>query len=149
MSNYYLDASAIAKRYMDEFGSNWVRRLGDPALGSSVFISQMAIVEVISALARRTREGSLTLQEFATARDALWGDCYREYSIIPPTESLVKSACALLERHWLRAYDAMHLATALSLHQYLDSKDYPPLTSISADEQLNRASVAEGLQTLA
>jgi uncharacterized protein len=147
VSDYYLDASALVKRYVDEVGSNWLRQLVDPLLDSTVYISQMAIVEVISALTRRMREGSVMPQDFAALRDALWGDCFREYSIIPPSQALVESACVLLERHQLRAYDAVHLATALSVQQYLDTEGHPPLIFVSADEQLNRASVSEGLET--
>lgn len=147
MSNYYLDASALVKRYVDEVGSDWLRRLVDPAHDSALFISQMAIVEVMSAFARRMREGSLTWQAFATSRDAFWGDCYREYSVVPPSQSLVELACALLERHPLRAYDAMHLATAMNVQQFLDAQGYPLCTFVSADEQLNRAAVAERLES--
>jgi predicted nucleic acid-binding protein len=145
LNNYYLDASALVKRYVDEVGSDWLRQLVDPARDTAMFTSQMTIIEVISALARRMREGSLTHQAFATSRDAFWGDCFREYSIIPPSQSLVELACVLLEGHQLRAYDATHLATALSVQQYLDSEDYPSLIFISADAQLNRAAVDEGL----
>ena len=146
MNNYYLDASALVKRYVDEVGRDWLRWLVDPAQDSVVFISRMTIVEVMSALARRMREGSLAPQEFEASRDALWGDCFREYSIIPPSESLVELACALLERHPLRAYDATHLATALTVQQFLDAQVYPSLTFVSSDEQLNRAALAERLE---
>ena len=60
MNNYYLDASALVKRYVDEAGSDWLRWLVDPVRDSTVFISQMTIIEVISAFARRIRDGSLT-----------------------------------------------------------------------------------------
>jgi predicted nucleic acid-binding protein len=53
--------------------------------------------------------------------------------------------CSLLERHPLRAYDAVHLATALGAQEFLDAQGYPPLTFLSADERLNRAAGDEGL----
>jgi len=146
VSHYYLDASALVKRYVDEVGSDWLQATivhAEPAL---LFTSRMTIVEVISAFARRAREGSLSSDEFATARGAFRGDCLDEYQIMPPTMTVIDLACALLEQHPLRAYDAMHLATALGAQQFLTAQGYPPLTFLSADERLNNAATAEGLE---
>jgi predicted nucleic acid-binding protein len=145
VNNYYLDASALVKRYVDEAGSDWVRQIAAPGRDSGVFVSQMVILEVISAFARRMREGSLAPLEFATVRDALWADCFRDYSIIPVSQSLIELACALLEKHPLRAYDATHLATALHVQQFLDVQAYPSLKFVSADDRLNVAAEREGL----
>lgn len=145
MSSYYLDASALVKRYLDEMGSDWLRATIDPAQSPLLFISYMTIVEVISAFARRAREDSVTLEEFATLRDVLRNDCLNEYQIMPPTAAIVDLACTLLERHSLRAYDAVHLATALSAQQFLTQRDLPDLTFLCADNRLNNAATAEGL----
>lgn len=66
MSRYYLDSSALVKRYVDEIGSDWLRTLLAPDHDTLVFISRMTIVEVVSAFARRLRDGSLSLEEFTT-----------------------------------------------------------------------------------
>jgi predicted nucleic acid-binding protein len=145
MNSYYLDASALVKRYVDETGSDWLRATIAPAEHSLLFASRMVIVEVISAFARRVRDGSLTPGEFAAVRDAFRGDCLGEYQIMPPTVPVIDLACALLERHPLRAYDATHLATALSAQQFLVAQKYPTLIFLSADDRLNRAATAKGL----
>lgn len=44
MNIYYLDASALVKRYVDEVGSDWLRTTIAPARQSLLFISRMAIV---------------------------------------------------------------------------------------------------------
>ena len=59
--------------------------------------------------------------------------------------TVIDLACALLEQHPLRAYDATHLATALGAQQFLAAQGYPPLTVLSADHRLNRAATVEGL----
>jgi len=82
VSHYYLDASALVKRYVDEVGSDWLRTTIAPAQPSLLFTSRMTVVEVISAFARRAREGSLSSEELATARNAFRGDCLNEYQII-------------------------------------------------------------------
>lgn len=145
MSHYYLDASALVKRYVDEAGSDWLRAIIAPALPPLLFTSRMAIVEVMSAFARRVRDGSLASDEFATARDAFRGDCLNEYQIMPPTMTVIDLACTLLERHPLRAYDAIHLATALGAQQFLAAHGYPTLTFLCADDRLNRVAAVEGL----
>lgn len=67
----YLDTSALAKRYVQEVGSEWVVRLcqREPAA-----ISLIAIPELASALARRTREGALSAQERDTLFQAFLRD---------------------------------------------------------------------------
>ncbi len=59
----------------------------------------MTIVEVVSAFARRLRDGSLTQKEFIATKDAFQGDCLDEYQVMPPTLEIVNLACALLERY--------------------------------------------------
>jgi predicted nucleic acid-binding protein len=145
VSNYYLDASALVKRYVDEVGSDWLRTIVAPAEHSLLFISRMVIVEVVSAFARRVRDGSLTPADFAAVRDAFRGDCLSEYQIMPPAVAVIDLACVLLERHPLRAYDATHLATALSAQRFLATRGDPTLTFLSADDLLNGAATAEGL----
>jgi predicted nucleic acid-binding protein len=59
--------------------------------------------------------------------------------------AIVDSAGALLERHPLRSYDAIHLATALAAQQSFQQRGLTPLTFLSADDRLNEAASAEGL----
>ena len=143
MNIYYLDASALVKRYVNETGSNWIRSLLErqPLL----FSSRMVIIEVISAFARRKREGSLSSAEFTTARNALRSDCLNEYHIIPPSMEIIDLASELLAIYPLRAYDAVHLATALTAQQFLVTRAYPALTFLAADNRLNSAASSAGL----
>ncbi len=145
MSIYYLDASALVKRYVDEPGSGWLRTLLPSPQVQLAFTSRMAIIEVVSAFARRHREGSLTSEEFAVAANSIRGDCLRDYQIMPPTAEIVDLACSLLEHHPLRAYDATHLASALSAKRFLATEGQQPLIFLSADGRLADAASAEGL----
>lgn len=145
MSIYYLDTSALVKRYVNEVGSEWLRAAFAPSASPLAFTSRMTIAEVTSALTRRLREGALTPAEYISARNAFRGDCLNDYRIMPPTMTVVDLACVLLERYPLRAYDATHLATAISAQRFLLSEGYPPLVFLSADDQLTRAASAEGL----
>ena len=50
----------LVKRYVTETGSDWIRALTDPAARNPLVIARVTWVEVLSALARRQREGSIT-----------------------------------------------------------------------------------------
>lgn len=146
MSHYYLDASALVKRYVDEVGSEWVRTVVAPLPEFSRFSSRLTIIEVISAFARRMHDGSLSQEQFVAARDAFRDDCLYEYRIVSPTQPVIDLACTVLERHSLRAFDAAHLATALTVQRFLASEADSPLIFVSADERLNLAASAEGFE---
>lgn len=145
MSIYYLDTSALVKYYVNEVGSDWLREIINAVQPPLLFASRMIIVEVMSAFARRGRDGSLTQEELTFARNAFRGDCLNRFQIMPPTMTVIDLACSLLERKPLRAYDAAHLATALHAQRFLMAKGYPNLVFLSADDRLNEIALAEGL----
>lgn len=143
MVNHYLDTSAMLKQYVDEPGSEWLCARITSA--TSLTSSQLLVVEAVSAFNRRVREGSLSLAEYQRVRDVFRKDCRTVYQIVAPTPAIVDLACVLLERHPLRSYDAMHLATALIVEQSLQRQGLSTLTFLSADDRLNDAATAEGL----
>jgi len=63
MATYFLDTSAIIKRYFAEQGHAWVVSLYDPTRGHYLNISQAALVEVVATMCRKTREQSITIAE--------------------------------------------------------------------------------------
>ena len=63
MPFYQCDASGLVKRYVDEVGSDWVRAIVDLASANIISIADITRAEVTSALARRAREGVITLDE--------------------------------------------------------------------------------------
>ena len=145
MSSYYFDTSALVKVYVDETGSGWVRSLIRATPQPLLLVSHLVSAEVISALTRRLREGSLTAEDFHHTKIAFQNDCRGVFRIIVTTRSVVNLACDLLERHPLRAYDAVHLATALAANRSLVSRGHAALTFLSADSRPNDAASAEGL----
>ena len=68
-----------------------------------------------------------------------------EYEIAVAAGSVVDEAVRLLEAYPLRAYDAVHLATALVAKQRLIDGGLTPLIFLSADDRMNDAASAEGL----
>jgi predicted nucleic acid-binding protein len=145
MTTYYVDTSALAKRYIDEVGSSWIRATLGQSLLPSVIIVHLAIVEMTSALVRRQREGILTPVEYTQMQDAFRTDCLNEYRIVTVTDGTIDEANRLLERYPLRAYDAVHLAAAVVANQHLLAGGLAPLTFLSADDRLNDVASTEGL----
>jgi hypothetical protein len=45
LSDYFLDASALVKRYSTETGSNWITQLTDPAAQNTILIAEITVVE--------------------------------------------------------------------------------------------------------
>ncbi len=69
-------------------------------------------VECVSAISRRTREGSLGSEGEASARGLL-GDLSRSWTEVQPSARLRTLAEQVLAAHPLRAADALQLASAL------------------------------------
>lgn len=146
MAIYFLDSSAVVKRYFPEHGHMWITSLCDPARGHNLNIAQSALVEVVAALCRRERERSITLAE----RDALITffrqDSKENYNIWPMNSDLYNAAGDLCRSHRLCAYDAVQLACALALRQYTSVNQAPEPIFVCADFDLLDIAGVEGLQ---
>jgi len=144
---YYLDTSALVKRYAQETGTAWVINLTAPANGHDIYIVRIAGPEMIAALFRKVRTREITQVDAVRAAANFRTDFRAQYQIAEVTTSLTELAMELAEKHGLRGYDAVHLAAAVELHTVRDGMELPPLTFISADNDLNTAAQAEGLVT--
>ncbi len=68
------------------------------------------------------------------------------FVIVSIDESTIRLALVLSEKHALRGYDAIQLATALEANQKRLQRGLSPLIIVSADSELNTAAQAEGLR---
>ena len=131
----YLDTSSLVKLYVEEAGSDAVRRL--VAGASRIAVSVVAYPEARSAFARRHRERALTradLRSVGAAFERDWSRIVR----LAVTEDVYRAAAVLAERHALRALDSLHLASFLSLRRRLPRRG----TAFSAfDRRLSRAAL--------
>jgi uncharacterized protein len=144
MAAFIFDASAIAKRYLNEVGSLWVRSLADPAAAHELFITRITRVELVAAVTRRVRGGpnpaSLPglLAQFRH-------DAAHQYNIVEITPTLLADAEQLAEMHGLRGYDAVQLAASFEMHRTRTKLGLSRLTLISADQDLNLAALVSGI----
>jgi predicted nucleic acid-binding protein len=142
---YFFDSSALVKRYVTESGTQWVRGLCDPTADHTLYISRITGAEVIAALARRAKMGSLTPSAAQSAMAAFRSDFGGAYLVSELTPALVERAMDLAQARGLRGYDAIQLATALDVGAERQRNGLSSLTLISADGDLNSAATAEGL----
>ena len=146
MAIYFLDSSAVVKRYFPEQGHSWILALCEAAQGHELYIAQPALVEVVAALCRREREGSITLPERDTLITLFREDSKESYNIWPVTTDLYTSAGDLCRSHRLRAYDAVQLACTLALREYTLANQVSELIFVCADVGLLDIAGAAGLR---
>ena len=145
MAHYYFDSSALVKRYVAEVGTSWVQALCAPTTGHVLYTVRISGAEIIAALFRRARTGTLSSADAQAAATQFKADFRGDYQIVEVTEILVDRAMTLAEQHGLRGYDSVQLATALELQALRAVRSLPPLTFVSADDVLNSVAMTEGL----
>lgn len=132
--NVFFDSSALAKRYIEEKGSDRLQAIISSA--SALGVSVICIPELISALYRRRRERRLSSQQYRDAKAAVFSDI-EDASVIGISEEVIARSVELLEHFPLRSADALHIACAAEWSAEL---------FVSADERQARAARAHGLQ---
>ena len=138
MSVAYFDSSALVKLVIDEPGSDDAALLWDGA--DAVLTSRVAHPEVRAALAAAHRGGRLD-EEAHPAAKAEWEAFHQALRLVELTPQLEADAGDLAEEHALSGFDAIHLASALTLTEL-------PLIVATWDNRLLRAAQAAGLTSL-
>lgn len=146
VSTVYFDTSALVKLYIAEVGSDWVRALLD-VQSPIVFTSLLTVIEGVCTFARRQREGMLSPEDHRQLLTVFDYDFAYRYNILDVGTMVIDTARQMANRHPLRAYDAVQLATAWSLDRDLVNDGEAPLTFICADDRLLAVAQAESLHT--
>lgn len=108
----YVDTSSLLKLLIDEDGSERAELIWDTA--DVLAGSALVVVEARAALAAAVRGARLTTAQHREAKGALVA-LVDELAIVEVTEQLVAVAADLAEQEALRGYDAVHLASALTI----------------------------------
>ncbi|HEA67549.1 MAG TPA: PIN domain-containing protein [Desulfobacterales bacterium] len=134
----YLDTSSLVKLYVEEDESSKVDALVKSSEVTAT--SLVAFAEARAAFARRFREKAFTKNEYNRLKEFFDKDWSR-YLILSVTEDMIRLASDLAEKHALKGFDSIHLASALTLRQELSS----PIVFSCFDDNLQKASEREGL----
>ena len=143
---FYLDASALVKRYMTETGTQWIESICADEDNYAIAVAEFGLVEVASAFAGKHRGGFISLHEYSQALAELIQDAQQRYRLVRVEHTIIYQAIQLTTRHRLRGYDAIHLACALTLNLPLVHSGMPSLTFVCADDDLLSAAAVEGLR---
>lgn len=112
----YVDSSALAKLYVPEGDSEEVDSYLRGKIG--LMISELAITEVLSATARRKRDGELSAGVANRIRDALLSDAdsgaFVRLHLDPAVHREAERLLLMTTAVPLRTLDALHLALAFS-----------------------------------
>jgi predicted nucleic acid-binding protein len=137
--NLYLDTSALLKQYVAENGSQQMRAL--LSLAELWAASVLTSVEVTAALSKSVCMKVITGQDASQALRAFrrgWDDFVQ----IETTAVVLESASELAWQYGLRAYDAVHLASARFWQESLQEQ----VVMATFDHQLWLAAQQERLQ---
>lgn len=134
----YFDTSALVPLVISEPTSSAAGRIWDAA--GRVVATPLVYVEAHAALAQAQRLGRVTRAQLRRGLNAL-ASLDEQLDRIELTHILVRFAGSIAERHALRAYDAVHLAGALSLSD-------PDVVFATGDQQLVAAAREAGLATV-
>ncbi len=135
----YFDTSAVVPLLIDEAGSD---AAGDAWDGAVRLVSvRLVRVEARAGLAHAARTRRISAAQLrAFVRDL--DDLLAQLEFVDVDDDLMRSAGHLAESYALRAYDAAHLAAALTFA----SED---LVVVAGDRELISAAEAAGLATAA
>jgi hypothetical protein len=145
VASYFFDSSALVKRYVNEAGTVWVSNLIDPAAGHEIFLARISGVEVLSAIKRRERVGTISPQDSQVAISNFREDFAGFFTVLEISAGLISEAMSLAERYDLRGYDAVQLAGVLEVHRRGKALGLSLAALVSADQSLNKAALAESL----
>ena len=137
----YFDTSALIKAFLTEQGTDRAKHLLlRDELSATATITY---AEMYSGFSRKHREGGLSTKQYnfvCEEFESYWPSCI----CLQLTPIVLALARDLMKRNPLRAFDAIHLASALSLEKEMTE----PITIIASDEKLLQAAAAEGLSWL-
>lgn len=130
MPYYYLDSTALVKRYCPERGTRTVNALLSKR-GKTAIVATPAISEVFAVLANQAKLGELTRDDWYSVIYKFESESARGlfHFITPTIETYLSTKELTLEHPGLRPAQAVHLALALELKPLR-------LSLVSADRRL-------------
>ena len=144
MSCYFLEATAFAKLFVREPGTDALIRLMETLEDNRKLIAASTPLEVYAALRRRERAGAITPEDAAAALEVLRLEAARTVQE-PLNPAVLECARQLLDRTSLRWPDALQLAAALVAREMFHGTE---IIFVSSSSTLLEAARAENLQVI-
>jgi predicted nucleic acid-binding protein len=138
----YLDTSALVKKYFKEKYSSEVIAAWKSTIGMAT--SAVAYAELLAAVYRKSTETRIEKSVFAKVVRVFHED-WSSFIIVEVDNRLNETIHKVIANHGLRGFDAIHLASALTIGSAVADR----FLFACYDDRLTHAAQAEGLETLA
>ena len=144
MSCYFLEATAFAKLFVREPGTDALIKLMESVEDNRKLIAASTPLEVYAAIRRRERSGGISREDAAAALEILRLESARTVQE-PLNPAVLECARQLLDRRALRWPDALQLSAALVARDMFQGTE---IIFVSASQHLLDAAKAENLTTV-
>ena len=144
MTFYFLDATAFAKLFVREVGTEGLIRLLEPVEDNRKLISAATPLEVYTAIKRRERAGQVAQDAAASALELLRIEAARTVQQ-PLTPGVLEAARQLVDRTTLRWPEALQLGAALVARDMFPGTE---IAFVSASASMLEAAKTEGLEAI-
>jgi uncharacterized protein len=144
VSCYFLEATAFAKLFVQEPGTDTLIRLMESIEDNRKLIAASTPLEVYAAIRRRERSGGITHEDASAALEILRLEASRTVQE-PLNPAVLECARQLLDRRQLRWPDALQLSAALVARDMFQGTE---IIFVSSSQLLLDAAKAEGLPIL-
>ena len=144
MSCYFLEATAFAKLFVQEQGTDELIRLMEAVEDNRKLISASTPLEVYAAIRLRERSGAISAENATAALDILRLEAARMVQE-PLNPAVLEAARQLLDRTTLRWPDTLQLAAAIVARDMFQGTE---IIFVSSSTQLIEAAKTEGFHTL-
>ncbi len=146
MYYFFLDASALGKRYVPELGTPLVNHLFQSVSKERMVALVIVLGEVVSILVRRRNAGQISNAAYRQAIVEFHNEVVSDTGI--PLQSVsddsVLASLTLIEQHSLNATDTIILDCALQLSRSLQEGG-DDLALVTSDNRMATAAAASGL----
>ena len=131
-----LDTSALAKRYIQEPGSEELDSFFI-SVTTIIYVSTLALPEFATALGRKVRDKEISKRSAASALEEFDRDWQGLFTRVPLDDMIASSAAALGIKYPVKGADAVHLASAIEMGVDL---------FVASDHKLLKLAEKEGLK---
>jgi len=149
MTVFYLDTSAIVKRYRTEKGTEFIDRLFKEIETSEhrLATSFLSVLEFVSALRRLVKAKEISQEIFADSLARFVADIERYFAMSPVDDTTISKSIFLIIKHAVKTADSIHLVSAIELREVL-RKSEERLIFVGDDEELCTAALNESIDVI-
>jgi uncharacterized protein len=141
---YFLEATAFARLFVREPGTEALIQLVESVEDNCKLIAASTPLEVYSAIRRRERAGAITREDAAEALDSLRAEAARTVQQ-PLNPAVLEAARQLLDKNTMRWPDALQIAAAQVAREMFPGTE---IVFVASSQLMLDAARAEGFRTV-